>query len=145
MSLRITKLIKNGDASKEVLSIQAIESVNLKGFEIVDRTFNQDETISNIFRHRYVFPNHNVKKGEWIRLYSGKGTNKTVTNRFGVVVHLFYWNSEAPIWNDKESEKVELLYVTLIDTKLTENESPIKKTVFKLNLRPKNLKHGGKK
>ncbi|HEV7332712.1 MAG TPA: hypothetical protein VGN63_16860 [Flavisolibacter sp.] len=142
MSLRINKLEKDGDASKEYLLLEATETINLHDYAVVDKTFDANGTESNLFRHFFRFPMTQVKKGEFVSLRTGKGNYVLGTLTTGKPVHRFYWGSDAPIWNDASAEKVEILKVATVATSATGNPAPARK--LKLNLRPKDLKNGGK-
>ncbi len=56
-------ITKNGNELKdEWIRISAKEDTNLGKYAIVDKTFAAGNSISNIFRHFYVFPSTAVKK-----------------------------------------------------------------------------------
>ena len=115
MSLKIYNLKKDGDASKEYILLEATEDVDIGNYAIVDRTFSQEGNVSNVHKHFFRFPSKSVKKGEYVALKTGKGTsNKGTLN--GTVVHIFYWGSNVAFWNDKETERAELLKVSTVST-----------------------------
>ena len=114
MSLKISNLEKDGDASKEYILLQATDDVNISAYAIVDKTFNKDGKVSNVHKHFYRFPSQTVKKGEYVSLRTGKGKNEKVNvDKLGTV-HRFYWGSDAPFWNDRETEQAELLKVATV-------------------------------
>lgn len=115
MSLKISNLEKDGDAAKEYILLEATDDVNIGAYAIVDKTFNKDGKVSNIHKHFYRFPAQTVKKGEYVSLRTGKGVNGKVKNDKLGTVHRFYWGSDAPFWNDKETEQAELLKVSTIE------------------------------
>lgn len=117
MSLKIEKLVKDGDHTKEYILLKATENVNIGYYAIVDRTFNKNGNLSNIHKHFYRFPPKEIKKGEFVSLRTGKGKN-TVDEINNIPVHRFFWGSNAALWNDSEVEKAELLKIETIASKL---------------------------
>jgi hypothetical protein len=117
MSLKITLIQKDGDAKKEYLFLQATADVNLHDYVIVDRTYSKDGKVSDIHKHFYRFPVHQVKKGEYVSLRTGKGSHLMTKTEQGVPIHRFYWGSDAPFWNDSKIEKAEILKVATVDSK----------------------------
>lgn len=142
VSLEIIDIHNNGDAAEEYILLRAIASVNLNDYAVIDRTFDEDGSVSNIHRHFYRFPVQEVKEGEYVSLRTGKGTYKYDKLKNGKPVHRFYWGSETPIWNDGNIESAEVLKVATVARKTTGNQAPAKKPTF--TFRPKGLKHGGK-
>jgi len=116
MSLKISTLQKDGDASNEYILLEATEEVNISNYAIVDRTYNKDGKVSNVHRHFFRFPSQIVKKGECVSLWTGKGTPIEGKTEQGTKVYRYYWGSDAPFWNDKEVEKAELLKVSTVGT-----------------------------
>ncbi|MBN8876745.1 MAG: hypothetical protein J0I32_04310 [Sphingobacteriales bacterium] len=142
MSLRIDNLKKDGDASEEYLLLEATENINLHDYAVVDRTFDTNGDLSNLFRHYFRFPAIHVKKGEFVSLRTGKGTYVVGKTTNGHPVHRIYWGSDAPIWNDNNIETVEVLRVATIAQTATGHPAPKKNPTF--NFRPTGLKYGGK-
>lgn len=117
MSLTITNLQKDGDAKKEYILLKATENVNIGGYAIIDKTFNKDGNVSNVHKHFYRFPSKTVRKGEYVSLRTGKGTNTVDTLEDGSTVHRFFWGSDAAFWNDNDVEQAELLKVETVAKK----------------------------
>lgn len=116
MSLEITRLQKDGDATQEYILLKAMADVNIGDYAIVDRTFNKDGKLSNIHRHLFWFTSKLIKKGEYVSLRTGKGTPTEGKLTSGEKVHRYYWGSDAPFWNDGKVEKAVLIKITTIDT-----------------------------
>jgi len=142
MSLEIVTIQNNGNASEEYVLLKATKTVNLSNYAVVDRTFDEEGNVSNIYRHFYRFPSQQVKEGEYVSLRTSKGTYKYDKLKDGSPVHRFYWGSEAPIWNDTNVESAEVLKVETVNRKTTGHPAPKKKPTF--NFRPTGLKYGGK-
>ena len=118
MSLKIDTLKKDGDAEKEYIKLKATADVDIGNYAIIDKTFNNNGSVSNVHKHFYRFPSKVIKKGEFVTLRTGKGKNIELITTNGVKVHRCYWGSDAAFWNDSNTEKAELLKVTTIDTKV---------------------------
>lgn len=142
MSLEIININNKGTASEEYILLKAAKTINLNNYAVVDRTFDEEGNVSNIFRHFYRFPSQQVKEGEYVSLWTKKGTYQYGTTTEGNPVHRFYWGSDAAIWNDANIESAEVLRVETVSRKSTGNPAPKKKPTF--NFRPNDLKFGGK-
>lgn len=120
MSLKIFNVENSNDPLKEIVRLRASEKVNLKGYAIVDRTFDQDGSLSNEFRHIYVFPKLELKKGDWVRLYTGKGTYSTQQNASSSeeTVHKLYWQSGECVWNNAGGDTATLIKFSAEDSKI---------------------------
>lgn len=118
--IEIITLISDGDATKEYILLKALEDVNINDYAVVDKTFNNKGNVTNVHRHFYRFPKKDIKKDEYISLRTGEGSNELgVLKDLKTPVHRFYWQSNAPIWNDKDAERAELLYVKTVDQRNT--------------------------
>ncbi|MFH6957323.1 hypothetical protein ACHRV1_07950 [Flavobacterium aquidurense] len=86
----------------------------MKGYAIVDRTFDSNEKVSNEFRHIFIFPNLEVEKSEWVRLCTGNGTYEKVKSKSGVFIHKLFWNSNECVWNNNGGDTATLINYTSI-------------------------------
>lgn len=137
MSLKINSLKKDGNALKEYLLLEATENINLSDYAIVDRTFDADGNVSNLFKHFFRFPPIMLNKGEQVLLFTGKGINgKGLRRGSGILVHSIYWGSDAPVWNDANTESVEVLKVATVTKQLTGNSASKKKLSIKRPSKP---------
>ncbi len=84
--------------NEEFVEFYVTKSGNLQNYLVTDQE-----------KHEYWFPNHNVKKGDYILLFTGVGTNSSSNG-----VHKFYMGL-TPIWNDKGDDVV-LLKPSSTDT-----------------------------
>jgi len=117
MSLKIIAVVNGKTPDQEYVRIKAEEDVNAKGYAVVDRTFNTDGSLSNEFRHIYVFHKFSVKKGDWIRLHTGKGNYNTSTNDDKTVItHHVYWGSSECAWNNNGEDTASLIKYALINS-----------------------------
>jgi hypothetical protein len=100
MKLELTKVNNRGDQTKEYVSLRVTADANLEYYLLTDTTYTDDTHISNKLRHLYWFSKTAVKKGDFIWLYTGKGTNTNRGNDTQTTTHIFYWNLAEPVWND---------------------------------------------
>jgi len=116
MSLKIHSIVNSSNPQNEFVRLSTKIKTNLKGYAIVDVTFDDDGNPSNEFRHIYFFPDLEVNPGEWIRLYTGKGVNDLGKNGNNQDVHFLYWNSDECVWNDQGGDKATLIKYTIINS-----------------------------
>lgn len=103
MKLKVIN-IRNAGEEKERLLIRVLEDCNLKGYMVVDNSYDDNGVISNVHRHIYVFPSIDVTKGNIVRLYTKKGDNSVFDANYGkekVTYYNFYWGfeSDVTVWN----------------------------------------------
>ena len=100
MKLELIKVNNCGDQTKEYVSLEVVADANLEFYLLTDTTYTDDIHISNKLRHLYWFPKTAVKKGDFVWLDTGKGTNISRGNTAQTRTHIFYWNLAEPVWND---------------------------------------------
>lgn len=115
MSISLLSVVNSDKPAGEYVRLRAAAKINLAGYAIVDRTFDEAEQVSNEFRHIFVFPNLEIDKGDYVRLYTGKGNYDKQKNVNGPGnIHLLYWQSEKCVWNDKSQDAATLIKYTVI-------------------------------
>jgi hypothetical protein len=100
MSLEIIDLQNEGDEKEEYLRLRVTADVNLSQFLVLDATFTADGSPSNKQRHPYWFASKEVKKGDFVWLYTKKGIDSARTNKADTTTHLIYWGLDKPVWNN---------------------------------------------
>ncbi len=96
MDLKILEIQKE----KEYVLFRVERDQNLWPYILFDATFDETGQSSNINRHSFIFPNLNVKRGDFIVLYTCKGKYETFVNKTGSRTHKLYWGFESNIWNN---------------------------------------------
>jgi len=81
-----------------------------------DRTFDAAGKVSNEFRHIFVFPNIQIAKWDWVRLYSGTGTYIKAKNDQGTFTHNFYWGASGCVWNNLAGDVASLIKYTHVNS-----------------------------
>lgn len=109
MSLIIQRVFNSNKPEQEFVRLYADIDEKLKGYALVDKTFDNKGNASNEFRHIFLFPDLEVKAGEYIRVYTGNGKYKSEKNANNVIVHYLYWNSDECVWNDKQPDEAILI------------------------------------
>jgi hypothetical protein len=99
MKLAIEDIKHPGNYTSQVVHLKVLEDCNLKYYMIMDTTYNPDQSISNELRHTYWFRPYDVKKGDYVFLYTKKGAQKKFNNQAKTVTHEFYWGLKESVWN----------------------------------------------
>lgn len=103
MELQVQKIDKRN--GKELLVMKVMADCNLLPFIVFDTTYEDDE-LSNLNRHSFMFPNQNVKVNDYVLLYTGEGENTHYPNRGGSTTWEFYWGLNVNVWNAGGDEVV---------------------------------------
>ena len=116
MSLKIHSVVNGKTVGEEMVWLEVAEDTNLKGYAVVDRTFATSGAVSNEFRHIFVFPDTPVAKGDWVLLYTGKGTASKAKNEKNTFTHNFYWGSGECVWNNNGGDVATLIKYTVVNS-----------------------------
>lgn len=100
MKLKIISLHNHGDFAKEYVLMQAQEDCDIGRYAIADSTYIDVDHVSNKLRHFHWFKDKEIKKGEYVSLWTGKGTEVTSKTDAGVPLHRLYWGLETAVWNN---------------------------------------------
>jgi len=123
-TLEIVQVINSNKVGEEIVILNAIGNINTKGFALVDRTFDEKGNVSNEFRHIFVFPSLDVKKGETVVVCSGEGKNGLRETDKGQKFHALFWGSKECVWNDKGGDSATLINFTVVNSVVV---PPVKK------------------
>lgn len=113
MNLKLIEVQYAGDIEKECVVIITKEDDDLNKYMVVDNTYNNEGEPSNKHRHLYKFqfPKSDVKKGDFVVLYSKEGENIVKPHSSGnCQQHYIFWNSQNPIWN-KDGDRCHLIRI----------------------------------
>jgi hypothetical protein len=103
MKIEIVEILDRAVANKERLWLKVISNTDLQFYVVFDTTYTSNTNISNLQRHAYWFNPKPVKAGDYVVLYTGKGTPSKMPNgNGGAMTHFLYWGLENTIWNKKE-------------------------------------------
>lgn len=118
-TLEITQVINGSTPNEEKVWLKAKDAINTKGFALIDRTFDQNEKISNEFRHIFVFPEYELAKDQIVVVRTGKGTNGF--RKFSDVDENYlalFWGAEECVWNDKGGDTATLINFVSVNSKV---------------------------
>jgi hypothetical protein len=117
MGLKIISIHNHGDAKEEFIQLRATADIDLGSYAVVDRTF-KGEQVSNVHRHYFRFPAKLIKNGDYVVLRTSPGKPQVDKMKDGETpLYRFFWGSNAPIWNDANTEQAELLKVATVEYK----------------------------
>lgn len=113
MSLKI-RSVRNTE--HERVHIDVLGNINLRGYALVDNTYDQALDQSNQHVHIYFFPSINVVLGDIIYVYSGVGKNRVEKHPNGKnsIYHLYDGGKEF-VWNNT-GDVARILKFEIIDT-----------------------------
>lgn len=95
------KIVKRPEGDEQII-FKVLEDCNLSYYLILDNSYDEDGRVSNTHRHCYAFPNVNVRRGDYVVLYTGRGSQTSFNNNAHTTTHVFYWGfaENASVWNN---------------------------------------------
>lgn len=99
----IIKKIYTGDMEERVL-LEAMEDCNLSHYILFDRTFDENGIESNKHRHMYIFDSLDLRKGDFVYLYTRGKKDKddnSFSNKRKTITYQLFWGIENQIWNNE--------------------------------------------
>lgn len=102
MKLEILKIIDRGVPNKERLWLKVLADCSLTYFAVIDTVYSTPNSISNSPKRTYWFDPKQVKVGDYVILYTCKGTPSESKNPDGSTNYFFYWNQANTLWNKPE-------------------------------------------
>lgn len=114
MALNLHSVVNASKPIEEIAWLEVTADINLAGHAIIDRTFNLDGKVTNEFRHIFMFPNLDVKKDDWIRVFTGRGSYSKIEidKKPNNHIHNLYWGSDICVYNDNGGDTVSLIRYT---------------------------------
>ena len=95
MDLKIIEVVSDNSAEGEFVLLEVLQDSGLEGYELHDETYNHQETQS-VNHHLFRFPDREVRKGDFIRVYTCDGKQQTIVTN--VAVHCFYRGLSEKLW-----------------------------------------------
>lgn len=108
MNLEIRNVADNATDEERVV-LYVLADCNLNDYLLFDSTYDEEGKISNKHRHLFVFPDQQVKKGDYIRIYTKEGNNHTHKNNSNTTTYNLYWGLNCHIWNN-DGDTVHLIH-----------------------------------
>lgn len=109
MKVKIKSISEKGSYDKEYVTLEVLESCDIGRYMLSDSTYTSAGSLSNKIRHIYWFPDKQVAKGDFVRLFTrGKrgGDKDEWSNKAESTTHSFYWNLKVAVWNDDKDYAV---------------------------------------
>lgn len=101
-----------GNLLRERIIFRIRNPINLLNFVLLPvRYDSSDDTIMDLNRQAFWFPEIEVVPNDSIILYSGQGNNRVFDNRRGTQTYVFYWDLESTVWDQKEAEAISILRI----------------------------------
>lgn len=104
MKIRIIQIHNAGSEQDELVVMEVLEDCDVGKYLLSDSSYTTDGSLSNKIRHIYWFPDQEVKKGDFIWLYTrrSKATDEhTWRNDSKTTTYAFYWGLNIGVWNDE--------------------------------------------
>lgn len=101
MTFQILKVKDAGDLENERVVLKANKDCEISWYILFDNTYDEDGNMSNLLRHMYIFPDIQIKAGDYVWLYTKKGEDTNRGNKANTTTHLLFWGLDETIWNDK--------------------------------------------
>ena len=98
--LKIIVINNSSNLQDEYVYLKADADCNLGDYLLTDSTYGSNEAPSNKLRHVFFFPVLAVKKGDYVALWTRKGTYSVnaATTAKGPQHNLF-WGLQETVWN----------------------------------------------
>jgi hypothetical protein len=100
MKLSIEKILDKGVSTKERLWLRALADCDLNFYLVLNTVYVTPNSIKTSPKHTYWFSKKPVKAGDYIVLYTGKGTESETKNKDGSTTYFLYWGFDNPIWKN---------------------------------------------
>src|SRR5262249_22629399 len=88
--------------------LRVLTAVNLAFVVLLDTYYSQPTSVVPGGRRAFWFPGKDVRVGDNVVLYSGRGYSNEATNLDGTTNHFFYWGLPETIWGNPASAVVVL-------------------------------------
>jgi hypothetical protein len=96
MKLKITKISDKGDLNKERIVMKVESSGNVGEFVILQSGYKNDSVTNDVYA-TYWFPDKVVSIGDFVVLYTKKGSDNEKPFK-DVKSHFFYWGKTEALW-----------------------------------------------
>lgn len=100
MKLIMTEVVDRGTLASEKVLINVLEDTNLINYILRDTTYVRANVISNTWVHTYEFLKQEVKVGDKIILFTGKGTDSKRKLANDCTEYTYYWGLGSCVWNN---------------------------------------------
>lgn len=106
MNIKKDKIINAGVISDERVSLEVLVDDKLGYYGIFKSKKIGEDSVSSAIKKTYWFPDRDVKKGDFVVLYSKVGVNTSKINTDGTTSHFFYWGMSEPLWSENDDAAI---------------------------------------
>ena len=99
MKLKISTIADIGDADKERVVLKANDDFDLTHYAVFGCHKAGAGFQGGNVPHAYWFWAKDIKKDDFVVLYTKAGTPSVKENKDGTKSYFFYWHKPSPIWN----------------------------------------------
>lgn len=122
MMLKVTSIRERGNLDKERVVMKAESTTDIGDYLLLNSGY-KNGSVTNRIGATYWFPDKEVNAGDFVILYTKKGTDseKPFNN---VKSHFFYWGKDEPLWTGDDNSAV-LMYAPIWESFKPEVEEPV--------------------
>lgn len=100
MKIDIQSVSNHGDFDKELVTLTVNADCDAGIHILTDTTYTGEGKVSSLLRHMFWLPDKQVKKGDFIQVYTKAGTNTSHSNKANTTTHVFFWGLKTAVWNN---------------------------------------------
>ncbi|MFA6353506.1 MAG: hypothetical protein WCW93_01080 [Candidatus Paceibacterota bacterium] len=100
MNIKISGIENRGDLEKERIVFNVLADDDAGRYIVLKSRKIGEDKVSVKPSAILWFTDQEVKKDDFVILYTKKGIYKSSKNEAGNTSHFFYWDKETPIWNN---------------------------------------------
>ena len=97
--LKISIVKNTGELQTEFVFLKAETDCNIGNYLLTDSTYGSNEMPSNKLRHVFFFPSLEVKKGDYVVLWTKAGKYSLGETTAKSPQHNLYWGLKETVWN----------------------------------------------
>lgn len=100
MKFKIASIANAGDLERERLILRATANGDIGEYAVFRaNAAPDDEALAGDIPNAYWFANREIKKGDFVVLYSKFGTSREKTSESGRTSYFYYWGLDSAIWS----------------------------------------------
>lgn len=100
MKIKITSISEPGNLLKERVVIRVESACDIGEFVLLQTGFKDGSVNTGIYE-TFWFPDKSVRPGDYVVVYTKKGTRSEKPSATGATSHFYYMGKQLPIWNQE--------------------------------------------
>lgn len=97
--IEIVNIFDGAVGNKERILFKANDFTNVGKYLVFTTIETMPGKILDVPKYIYWFPNQEIKKDDYVLLYTGIGQNTKFSNKLGTTTYIFYWSNKYTIFN----------------------------------------------